>query len=273
MDRRTLLWTVVAVIAVAALAAGGWAIVHTRAGDSGSTPIADASATWAPSPTPTSSPSEQPERNHWTVAKLTRRIAVYAKPRSDSRIRMYLPATTDDGQVARVCLVRHSYEYAGQAWYNVYLGTKPNGSRGWISERGIILYPVYSRILIDTSRRKLTVIGGDGKVLARFPVCVGMSSAPTPVGEFFVSEKIAISPPSPGYGVLALAISAFSPSSEIQQLFAASGGQVAIHGVGTPAGDSSIGQALSHGCIRLHNKDILAVSKLVVTGSPVTIRQ
>jgi lipoprotein-anchoring transpeptidase ErfK/SrfK len=255
---------------VAALGAGGWAIVHARAGDSGTQPIALATISGQPSVTPSTEPTKEPERTHWTVAKLTRRIPVYDKPRSDARIRMYLPARTDDGQVARVCLVRRSYEYGGQAWYNVYLGTKPNGSRGWISEKGIALYPVYSRILIDTSRRKLTVIGEGGKVLARFPVCVGTSSAPTPVGEFFVSEKIAISPPSPGYGVLALAISAFSTESEIQQLFAASGGQVAIHGTSEV---TSIGQALSHGCVRLYNKDILAVSKLVVTGSPVTIRQ
>ena len=34
-----------------------------------------------------------------------------------------------------------------------------------------------------------------------------------------------------------------------------------------------IGKAISHGCVRMHNKDILEVSRLVPTGSPVIIQK
>ena len=43
---------------------------------------------------------------------------------------------------------------------------------------------------------------------------------------------------------------------------------MAIHGTNAP---ELIGQAISHGCIRMKNEDMLTVDELVKTGSPVTI--
>ena len=48
------------------------------------------------------------------------------------------------------------------------------------------------------------------------------------------------------------------------------GGPVGIHGTNEPW---LIGKAISHGCVRMHNKDILEVSRLVPTGSPVVIQK
>jgi len=281
MDRRTLLLSITAAVVVAAVALGGWAVVHARQGSSGSEPIALAS----PSLSPPGSPSAQPTNGagspspgptqteagapgHWLVAMLKRRIPVYDKPRAGARIRMYLPARTDDGQVARVCLVRRTYESGGRAWYNVYLGIRPSESRGWISEKGISVYPVYTRIVVDTGDRTLSVLDAKAQRLRRFPVAVGAPQWPTPTGRFFVTEKIAISPPSPAYGVMAMAVSAFSTDPQIQRLFA--GGQVAIHGT---SATWSIGKPVSHGCVRLANRDIRELSQLVKTGSPVTIQR
>ena len=46
------------------------------------------------------------------------------------------------------------------------------------------------------------------------------------------------------------------------------GGVVGVHGTNTPW---LIGQAVSHGCVRLRNSDILALRKLVRVGTPVKI--
>ena len=43
---------------------------------------------------------------------------------------------------------------------------------------------------------------------------------------------------------------------------------MAIHGTNE---DWLIGKAVSHGCVRMHNKDVLEVSRLVPAGSPVVI--
>jgi lipoprotein-anchoring transpeptidase ErfK/SrfK len=43
---------------------------------------------------------------------------------------------------------------------------------------------------------------------------------------------------------------------------------VAIHGTNEPW---LIGKAISHGCVRMHNKDVLEVSRAVPAGSPVEI--
>ncbi len=64
--------------------------------------------------------------------------------------------------------------------------------------------------------------------------------------------------------MLALGISAFQPRLPNWPL----GGPVAIHGTNQ---DSLIGQAVSHGCVRMHNADVLKVSAWVPTGSPVVI--
>jgi lipoprotein-anchoring transpeptidase ErfK/SrfK len=66
--------------------------------------------------------------------------------------------------------------------------------------------------------------------------------------------------------VLALGISAFQPKLSGW----AQGGPVAIHGTNQP---ELIGQAVSHGCVRMRDKDVLAVSRVVPAGSPVEIRE
>jgi lipoprotein-anchoring transpeptidase ErfK/SrfK len=42
-----------------------------------------------------------------------------------------------------------------------------------------------------------------------------------------------------------------------------------IHGTNDP---SSIGKMVSHGCIRMYNEDVIALSQLVSIGTRVTIR-
>jgi lipoprotein-anchoring transpeptidase ErfK/SrfK len=103
-------------------------------------------------------------------------------------------------------------------------------------------------------------------LVGTYPVAVGKPGLSTPTGFFFINQKLR--PPTPGgaYGVLALGISAFqtklAASSWVQ------GGPVAIHGTNE---DWLIGKAVSHGCVRMHDKDVLEVNKYVPAGSPVII--
>jgi len=262
---HTILMSVFAAAAVVGVAVGGWLIIEERASGSGRAAIPHASPTPDVSPSPSPSTTQAPERTQWLVAVLRHKVPVYDKPSKDSRIRTYLNGKTFG--VETVCLVR-KIEETKKVWYNVWLPTGPNGARGWLAEGGVYLYPVYTQVVIDLSDRTLSVLEGEEQVLGAYPVAIGKPGTPTPPGQFFITTKIKPVDPNTAYGVFALAISAFSPT--LRGTPAWGDGQVAIHGTNAP---ELIGQAVSNGCIRMKNDDVLAVNKLVKAGSPVTIKR
>jgi lipoprotein-anchoring transpeptidase ErfK/SrfK len=265
---RTVLLSVAAAVVVAAVAFGGYLIISQRAGGSGRAAIPPASASPRPTESPTDGPTSPPQREHWLVAMVRRKTAVYSKPvASGALIKTYLPPkSVKSGYVAAtVCLVRKVKETPAKVWYSVWLPMKPNGSRGWIPEGGVTLYPVYTKIVIDLSELKLSVRDGAGEVLGEYPVGVGTAHDPTPTGRFYVTAKVKPVNTNTAYGVLALAISAFSPTLADWP----DDGQVAIHGTNRP---DLIPGAISHGCVRLINHDVTAVSEQVAIGSPVVIQ-
>jgi hypothetical protein len=161
----------------------------------------------------------------------------------------------------RVFLVR---EDAGN-WLRVYLPMEPNESSGWVRARDVSLARTGYRILVDTSRNRLTVFEGDREVLQE-TVAVGTGGTPTPTGHFYIT--MLVEPPDPGgaYGPFAYGLSAYS---EVLNTFAGGDGQVAIHGTNDP---TSIGRAVSHGCIRMDNRAITRLTRFLPLGTPVDIR-
>jgi lipoprotein-anchoring transpeptidase ErfK/SrfK len=107
------------------------------------------------------------------------------------------------------------------------------------------------RIIVDLSDRKLYLLDG-AAVVREFPVGIGKMATQTPKGEFTIVNK----EPNPGgpFGVMWMGLS--KP-------------HYGIHGTNNPA---SIGRVVSHGCIRMYNADVLALSKLLPIGTRVTIR-
>jgi lipoprotein-anchoring transpeptidase ErfK/SrfK len=107
------------------------------------------------------------------------------------------------------------------------------------------------RIIVDLSDRSLYLL--DGNVVVRsFPVGIGKMVTKTPAGEYTVINKQA----NPGGPFGAFWIGLSKP-------------HYGIHGTNDP---SSIGREVSHGCIRMHNEDVLQLSSLVPIGTRVSIR-
>jgi lipoprotein-anchoring transpeptidase ErfK/SrfK len=102
-------------------------------------------------------------------------------------------------------------------------------------------------------------------VIRRFPAVVGKPSTPTPTGQFFIEEGLALSPSASG-APFALASSA---RSDVLQDFDGGPGQIAIHGMGGLPG--ALGTASSHGCIRLDATDITWLAMRIGPGVPLTI--
>jgi lipoprotein-anchoring transpeptidase ErfK/SrfK len=148
-------------------------------------------------------------------------------------------------------------------WYRVELPIRPNGAIGWVRASTVELQPVDLRIEVDVSRRQLTLFRAGRRVL-HATVAVGASATPTPIGRYYVNQRLVPADTNGPYGPGALGISAFSPVLTGW----AQGGPVAIHGTNEPW---SIGRAVSNGCIRLPNDTLSRLFKIVPPGTQVII--
>jgi L,D-transpeptidase catalytic domain len=152
---------------------------------------------------------------------------------------------------------------SGSLWYRLSLPGRPNGQRGWVPADAVRLRPIANRIVVRRELRQLEVRRlADGELLFRAPIAVGTPDAPTPLGRnFYVQWRF--TPTDPFYGPFALETSAYSRLSDWP-----GGGIVGIHGTSLPG---LIGQAVSHGCVRMRNEDVVRLRGLAPVGTPLDI--
>ena len=150
-----------------------------------------------------------------------------------------------------------------RAWFEVYLPIRPNGSTGWVSQDDVRVQERRDRLEVDLSKRTLRHYR-DGELVDRFVVAVGQPRYPTAVGTFYVWVKVRYEDPTGIYGALALGLSGFSPVLSDWP----GGGRMAVHGTTNP---SDRGEAVSHGCVRVYNPQLMALAD-VPLGTPVVIR-
>jgi lipoprotein-anchoring transpeptidase ErfK/SrfK len=142
---------------------------------------------------------------------------------------------------------------------------------GW----GNYQYPVEqhpaSKVQISIHRRShtLQILNAEGKLLRTYPIAVGKAAWPTPQGTFQVLKKIE-HPVFQSFRTGALTGSGkANPLGQYYvQYHEGKVGEFGIHGTDE---ENSIGKSISHGCIRMHNKDIAELYELVDMGTSVTI--
>jgi hypothetical protein len=159
-------------------------------------------------------------------------------------------------------LIENAKRRAGEAWYRVLLPLRPNGSGAWVRESDVSLRRIDQRIEVDLSDRVLRYYVHDD-LKKHFKVGVGTDATPTGTGTFYVWVKIRYASPYQPYGIAALGLSGFSPVLSEWP----GGGRMAIHGTSSP---SDLGNAVSHGCVRVFNDDLKALLD-VPLGTPVEI--
>lgn len=257
---RSLGMLIVALAVVFGVGLAGYAVVQARA--AGGVSRQALALVEMRTPSDGGSPGSQYER--WTVGIAQRPMTVRRRPAADAPVLTRLPMRTPAGYPT-VVLVDEVREVDGVHWYRVWLAVLPNESRGWVRDGQMAFYLTTSRIVIDLSRRKLMVYCR-GELMHTFPVAVGRPGLETPTGHFYITQKLR--PPNSNgvYGVLQLGTSA----TQAKLSGWPDGGLVAIHGTNEPR---LIGKAVSNGCIRMRNKDVLEVSRLVPSGSPVVIQR
>lgn len=152
----------------------------------------------------------------------------------------------------------------GSSWMRVRLPGRPNSHTGWISTYRTRLTSTEWHIWVKLSTRRVTVYHG-GRYDRGFPAVVGKPSTPTPRGQFFIEEALALSPQESG-APFALATSA---RSDVLREFDGGPGQIGIHGTDNLPG--RLGTAASHGCVRLSTSAITWLARRVGSGVPLTI--
>lgn len=149
-------------------------------------------------------------------------------------------------------------------WLGVMSSQAGNNRVAWIAQSSAALSRVPWELEVSLGARRLTVLDA-GKTVARYTVAVGASYAPTPTGRFSVTDRLLTGDPSGPYGCCILALSAHSPHA-IQGW--TGGTRIAIHS--TPE-TSSIGQAASHGCVRVTLADGRWLLAHIPLGTPTLI--
>ncbi|TCO76510.1 L,D-transpeptidase family protein [Marinisporobacter balticus] len=152
-----------------------------------------------------------------------------------------------------VSIAVHAYsfvEYTG----NSGICYKRNEYVCW-EERKIKENPNYKNltIFIDLNTKTLELIHLDDKeILKRYNIASGKEDTPSPIGSWKIIGKGSW---GEGFGTRFMALNV-------------PWGKYGIHGTNKP---NSIGWASSHGCIRMKNKDIEELYKIVKVGTPVII--
>jgi lipoprotein-anchoring transpeptidase ErfK/SrfK len=149
-------------------------------------------------------------------------------------------------------------------WLEVLLPVRPNGSTGWIKASDVSLSSHTFHIDVSLSTLTITVFDGD-QVILQEPVGIGTEDTPTPGGRYYLKELLQPSDPGGDYGPFAYGLSGFS---EQLTSFAGGDGVIGLHGTNDP---SSIGQRVSHGCIRMSNDGITFLAGTLPLGVPIEI--
>ncbi len=202
------------------------------------------------------------------VVVVTSNQAVHARP-DGHRIATVAAKRPLTGEPTVLPVLSRTVDRSGRSWLRVLLpgrtlGTRPPPRWGWITASEAQLRVTPWHIVIDLGSRTVTVYE-HGRAVRRFPGIVGKPSTPTPPGQYFVEEDVALSSGQPG-GPFALAT---SDRSKVLEQFDGGPGQVAIHGLQQLGG--RLGTAESHGCIRLADGDITWLATRVGAGTPITI--
>jgi lipoprotein-anchoring transpeptidase ErfK/SrfK len=159
----------------------------------------------------------------------------------------------------------HSSSRCVPDWYRVQLSGPPNGLTGWVRSWAVRTFRVRSRIVVDLSQRRLRLYRS-GRLALETAVTVGAATTPTPLGRYFVNERYVLPDASGPFGPNALGISAHS---DVLQHVWVQDGPIGIHGTNEPG---LIGQAASHGCIRLVNDVMRRLFPLAPAGTPVIVK-
>ena len=189
------------------------------------------------------------------------RTSLRSAPRRDAAVVARLTQFRPDYRPRTILALDERRNAAGQpTWYRVSVAGRPNGRTGWIPAGAASVAPVDRWLVVYRGSRKFELYV-NGRLRRTGPIAVGAPGMETPLGLFYVQAKF--DPTWPVLGAYAFETSGYSKLSDWP-----GGGVVGVHGTNTP---DLIGEAVSHGCVRLYNRDIRYLRSVMGIGTPIKI--
>jgi lipoprotein-anchoring transpeptidase ErfK/SrfK len=135
--------------------------------------------------------------------------------------------------------------------------------------------PSMGSVKIDTKTNMLGVFDAD-KLVAAYPVTIGSAKTASPIGEWKVQRIVKLphfrwDPEMLKHGVRSghFHVLPPGPNSPVGVIWIALNKKgIGLHGTNEP---ETIGRAVSHGCVRLANWDVVRLAQKVKPGVPVSI--
>lgn len=149
-------------------------------------------------------------------------------------------------------------------WMKVSITARPNHTTGWIKADDVTIAATDFHMELDLSTFHLKVFQG-AVVFIETDVVIGKDSTPTPLGRFFVTEKIKNPSDTGIYGAWILPINGYS---EVLDTFDNGLPQVAFHGTNQP---ELVRTKSSNGCVRIPNDVVVKIAGAIPAGTPIDI--
>lgn len=187
-------------------------------------------------------------------------VAARTAPDPKARVVVMLRQFRSDFRQQIVLAVGERIGADGRRWLKLRLAMRPNGTMGWIPAAKASVATTHNKIVVNRATRRLQIYR-EGKLVYKTIVAVGAPGRETPLGDFYVMARFV--PNDPFLGVFAVETSAYSRLTEWP-----GGGIVGIHGTSMP---QLLGQAVSHGCVRISNRAALVLKRYALLGTPISI--
>jgi len=146
-------------------------------------------------------------------------------------------------------------------WYKISVPGRPNGRTGWVRAPHVAIRPMQWQVVVYRGSRVVQV-WKNKELVYTGKVAVGAPGTETPTGLYYVTVRF--KPVKvPFLGTFAFETSAYSKLSEWP-----GGGVVGLHGTTAPY---LLGQAVSHGCVRMSNETANFMRDRIPLGTPIRI--
>lgn len=248
-------WPVAVLVCIAAIAVPSSATAATDAEASADPPAAGSEYTETVL-------SDENLLSQW--AFVVRGTVAYSEPlKKGGKVKRLTTHTPD--RTNELVLALRERTYPGQGtWVEVRLPMRGTGRTGWVNRHVLSVYhEIHTRLEISRSHFRARLYK-NGKKIWESRIGVGKKGTATPSGHFYIRNKLKSTDPGGAYGPFAMGLSAYSSTLSDWP----GGGIVGIHGTNQPG---LIPGRISHGCIRVPNRKIRKLFRLMPPGTPVEI--
>jgi lipoprotein-anchoring transpeptidase ErfK/SrfK len=151
-------------------------------------------------------------------------------------------------------------------YVKVMIPARPNHQEGWVRASDVTISSHSFHVELKLSEFLLRAWDGDN-LITETKVVIGAPATKTPLGRFYINEKVPQSNPGGFYGPWVLSTNGYS---EHLDMFGDPPGLpvIAFHGTNQPG---LIGTASSNGCVRIPNDVVTQLAQVLPAGTPIDI--